>query len=204
LAPPIPSDLEAPGSAGTAPADEWLALIYRCGDRDATALRELYALAAPMLLGQLLRLLRRRALAEEALQDVFLQVWQRAGQFDAYRGRSVAWLVSIARNRAIDILRRERADTVDPHVLAESLAEGPADEERAPIGRYESRTLEECLGRLSPEQRASLTLAYADGRSHQEVAARLDRPLGSVKSWIRRGLQSLKECLQSCGSQVAT
>lgn len=180
------------------------ALLDRCARQDARALEELYRLAAPTLLACLMRILRRRALAEEALQDVFVQVWQRAGQYDQHRGRPYAWLVSMARYRAIDIQRRERATQVDPFELGETLA-GTADEsESMSVSLADAQVLEACLDRLSVEQRESIRLAFIGGRSHPEVAATLQRPVGSVKSWIRRGLAALKECIESCNLRTTT
>lgn len=177
-------------------------LLQRCAARDANALAELYALVAPLLLGCLLRVLRRRALAEEALQDVFVRIWQSAASFDEHRGRPLAWMVSMSRYRAIDIVRRERATPVDPASLEDHFA---ADDTADDVtSERDTALLDLCLGRLPAEQRESLHLAYADGRSHQDIAAALQRPLGSVKSWIRRGLQSLKECLQSCAAPART
>jgi RNA polymerase sigma-70 factor (ECF subfamily) len=173
------------------------ALLARCAQRDAPALEELYHAAAPMLLGCLLKILRRRALAEEALQDLFMQVWQRAGQYEAHRGRPYAWLVSMARYRAIDILRRERTSSVDPQELAATLAD-EADEADSTASASDDRVLEFCMERLEVEQRECIRLAFLAGRSHAQIAAARSRPLGSVKSWIRRGLAALKECIEAC------
>jgi RNA polymerase sigma-70 factor (ECF subfamily) len=182
------------------PPDELADLLGRCARGEDGALAALYQATAPRVLGCLLRILRRRALAEEALQDVFVQIWQRAAQFEEHRGRAFAWIVSIARYRAIDILRRERAESVDPFVLAESIhAETPADD-TAPQLMGPDEALERCLGQLTEDQRESIRLAYLAGQSHQEIAATLDRPLGSVKSWIRRGLLALRECLEACST----
>jgi len=182
------------------PPDELAALLGRCARGDTEALAALYRAVSPLVLGSLLRILRRRALAEEALQDVFVQVWQRAVQFDEYRGRALAWIVSIARYRAIDILRRERAESVDPFVLAESIGADESAAEETPQLMGADASLERCLAALTDSQRESIRLAYLAGKSHQEIAATLDRPLGSVKSWIRRGLISLRECLEACST----
>lgn len=180
------------------------ALLERCAARDRSALEALYRLTSPRLLGCLLRILRRRALADEALQDLFVQVWQRADQFDAHRGRAWTWLVSMARYRAIDILRREREDTTDPTVLADTVESTPGadDPDAAEDSLVASRNLEYCLQQLGNEQRDSIRLAFIEGRAHPDVAAALNRPLGSVKSWIRRGLVALKECIEACGSRA--
>lgn len=177
-------------------------LLARCANGDARALEAVYRLTAPALLGCLAKILRRRALAEEVLQDVYVQVWQRAANFDAHRGRAWPWLLSVARYRAIDILRRERADAVDPQVLAETLAVEPVDEVADPTALGSGAVLERCLGGLPAEQRQSIQLAFLGGRSHPEVATSLQRPLGSVKSWIRRGLVALKECIEACDAQA--
>jgi RNA polymerase sigma-70 factor, ECF subfamily len=174
------------------------ALLAGCAKRDAAALEELYRSTAPALLACLMRILRRRALAEEALQDVFVQVWQRAGQYDEHRGRPYAWLVSMARYRAIDILRRERITSVDPDEIAETLAADAADEGQSLASTGDAQAVEYCMQRLTGEQRECIRLAFLAGRSHPEIAASLARPLGSVKSWIRRGLAALKECIEAC------
>jgi RNA polymerase sigma-70 factor (ECF subfamily) len=187
-------------AARVEPSDAALnALLDRCARHDAAALAELYALVAPLLFGSLVRILRRRALAEEALQDVFVRIWQSADRFDERRGRALAWLVSMARYRAIDVLRRERAMPVDPASLENDASADAAIADEVASDRDLAR-LDDCLARLPEEQRTSLRLAYADGRSHGDIAAALARPLGSVKSWVRRGLLSLKECMQACGN----
>ena len=178
-------------------------LLEACAARDPRALEALYRVASPRLLGCLFRILRRRALAEEALQDVFLQVWNRADQFDAHRGRPWAWLLSMARYRAIDILRRERADATDPVLLAETLdgETGAAEEHGESL--ESAAVLERCFAQLGSAERDSIRLAFIGGRSHPEVARELDRPLGSVNSWIRRGLAALRECIESCSARAA-
>ncbi len=173
-------------------------LLLACARQDARALADLYRHTAPQVLACVMQILRRRALAEEVLQDVYLQVWQRAAQFDAHRGRPLAWLISLARYRAIDILRRERVDNVDPFALAETLADQSEDPSAGATGLDDERLLKQCLAQLSADQRDCIRLAFLGGRSHPEVADALHRPLGSVKSWIRRGLAALKECMESC------
>jgi len=168
-------------------------LLLRCAAGDARALERLYALVAPLLFGLLTRMLRRRALAEEALQDVFISIWQRAGQYRSDRGRALPWLIGIARYRAIDLLRHERGA---PVLLSEPPESEPVADalEPAPVA---GDTIEHCLGRLSSEQQRCLQFAYVSGRSHQEIAQLTGNPLGTVKSWIRRALVSLRQCLES-------
>jgi RNA polymerase sigma-70 factor (ECF subfamily) len=174
------------------------ALLQRCAARDRKAFEELYRVAAPRLLACLLAILRKRDLAEDALQDVMVRIWQRAGQFDGYRGRPMAWLVSIARYHAIDRLRSRH-----PLVAIDAAIEARLDDARAleVIDEAESGrthyTLERCLQLLSPEQRRCVVLAYSHGCSHGEIASTLASPLGTVKSWTRRGLSALRRCLES-------
>ena len=174
------------------------ALLARCALRDSKALNELYRLVAPQLMGVLMKLLRRRAVAEEALQDVMVRVWQRAGQFEAYRGRGMAWLVSVARNRAIDMLRSQREYlTMDESQVNEIPDESGGDDlEMSSTDRMRA-ALDRCLGGLSDEQQNCIRLAYVNGYSHDEIARSVGSPLGTVKSWVRRGLTSLKRCLES-------
>lgn len=173
-------------------------LLGRCARRDEPALRELYELVAPQLFGILLRILRRRALAEEALQDVIVKIWQRADQYMAYRGRAMAWMAAIARYRAIDLLRIQHSNAPLEEVPEEMLADISSAEflDTTSTERLR-RALSDCLGLLSNEQRRCLTLAYMDGYSHDQIANTVASPLGTVKSWMRRGLASLKRCLDS-------
>jgi len=171
-------------------------LIAACAARDSNALRRLYDAMAPHLLACMVRILKRRALAEEALQDVFVSVWQRAAQFEKRRGSPRSWLVSIARNRAIDVLRAEHAQLYqdDPvENLAGLSVENNAD--WASAGRS-AAALENCFSQLSTEQRRGIELAFVNGYSHVDIARATGQPLGTIKSWIRRGLISLRECLE--------
>ncbi|HYM35663.1 MAG TPA: sigma-70 family RNA polymerase sigma factor, partial [Steroidobacteraceae bacterium] len=172
-------------------------LLSRCAMRDQRALRELYELVSPQLFGVLLRILKRRALAEEALQDVMVKVWQRADQYVSYRGRAMAWLASIARYRAIDLLRSQRThtsiDDAPPEALTDLSSHDFADTTTSQRMRY---ALGDCLGRLNQEQQRCISLAYVEGYSQDQIATAIGSPLGTVKSWMRRGLASLKRCLE--------
>ena len=174
-------------------------LLGRCAAADADALQRLYALVSPVLFACLTRILRRRALAEEALQDVFISIWQQAGQFTAIRGRPMAWMMSIARYRAIDLLRRER---YAPTLVAELPERRSIDADSESGGGSaawlpSSELMERCLALLSEMQARCLEMAFVDGSSHEDIARLIGSPLGTVKSWIRRGLRSLRQCLES-------
>lgn len=179
-------------------ADRVELLLGRCAQRDERALKELYGLASAQLLGLLMRMLKRRAVAEEALQDVMVQIWQRADQYVAYRGRAMTWMMAIARYRAIDLLRAQRTTAALEDAPPEALADvQAADFALATTSERLSNSLRNCLGLLSDDQRRCLTLAYVDGYSQDQIASTVKSPLGTVKSWMRRGLASLKRCLDA-------
>ena len=173
-------------------------LIAACARRDRAAFQRLYERTSSQLLACLIRILRNRASAEDALQDVFVQVWNRAAQFESTRGSAWGWLVAIARYRAIDMRRRESrgAATALPGENDIAIDEEPQDELMA-LGDRATAALAHCLGALQPRQRECIVLAYQGGLTHAEVASEVGEPLGSVKSWIRRGLAALKRCLES-------
>ena len=171
-------------------------LLGRCALRDQQALAELYEAVSARVLGLLLRMLRNRAVAEEALQDVMVRVWQRSDQYAAYRGRALTWILSIARYRAIDLLRAQRMQVPLDEVPEEALADPAAEEFSQAVSSQRSRrALDDCMQRLTPEQQRCLSLAYVDGYSQDEIATAIESPLGTVKSWVRRGLESLRGCL---------
>ena len=161
-------------------------------------MQSLYTQTAPRLLGILVRMLGSRAIAEDALQDTFIRIWQQAGQFDAIKGRALSWMVAIARNRAIDLQRSSR-----PTVLLDA-AELSGDVQMQVPGPGEASefnattsALQRCLQLLSAVQRQCLLLAYQHGLTQDRIALSIGQPLGSVKSWVRRGLQSLKSCMDT-------
>jgi len=179
-------------------------LLHACAQGRQAAFQELYGQVAPQLFSILLRILKRKDLAEEALQDALLSVWRNAGSYSAEKGAPMTWLVSICRYRALDMLRRERREvSLEPALEAaeDETAEtaGLADEAADPelISKAEERALEECMQRLNDGQQRSIRLAYVDGCTHEEIAARIKSPIGTVKSWVRRGLESLKRCLEA-------
>jgi RNA polymerase sigma-70 factor, ECF subfamily len=192
----------AAGSSPTQPpahepdGAELEALLARCATGERSALETLYARVAPLLLAILVRMLRRRDLAEDALQDVFVSVWQRARQFDPIRGRPLAWLISMARYRAIDLQRAARPAVALSEVdgLEVEAQEGPLDAlEMLGTGAL----LRRCLEQIAAPQRRCLMLAYQDGLTHSEIARAVQEPLGTVKSWVRRSLLALRRCLES-------
>ena len=166
-----------------------------CAQGNRSALRAIYDAEAPRMLGVALRLLKRRALAEEAVQDAFVQVWQKASSFDPARGGARTWLYAVLRHRALNILRSEtRTDLVEDFAPME-LESGEEDAESMLLRLSDAGALRRCLERLEPVRRRAVLLAYVHGLSHGELAGRFGVPLGTMKSWIRRALMALRECL---------
>lgn len=166
---------------------------------DTLAFRRLYDASASHLYGLLLRMLKRRDWAEEALQDCYLKVWQKADTYAPDKGQPLTWLMTVARYRALDLLRARRPEVempeeadAPPMTFADENAEDP--QARA-VEREGLTRLQVCMSVLPVEQRRSVLLAYYEGYTHQEMAQALQAPLGTVKSWVRRGLQRLRECL---------
>jgi len=183
---------------GRAADSEVAGLLAGCARQNRQAFQRLYERTAPQLLASLIRMLRHRALAEDALQDVFVQVWGRAGQYQSSRGSAWAWLIAIARYRAIDLRRRESRLVAGSDVDIDQIAgEDEPEDALAALGRHATKALTTCLDALQPRQRECIVLAYQGGLTHTEVASKIEEPLGSVKSWIRRGLTALKRCLES-------
>jgi|BEDMetMinimDraft_2_1075160.scaffolds.fasta_scaffold05679_1 RNA polymerase sigma-70 factor (ECF subfamily) len=179
----------------SAAGEEFAELLGRVAKGDRKAFRLLYDRASPRLYGIALRLTRDAGLAADVLQEAFLQVWQHAGAFDAARGRAETWLVSLVRYRALDLLRRRREEPTAEPRSAELPDEDP-DALDALTRHREAEALRRCLETLPAERRSLLMAAFLEGLSHQELAERLKTPLGTVKSWIRRSLAALRECLE--------
>ena len=189
-------DLGRPSSSSPLdPLSELLAATAR-GDRRAFA--ELYRLTRSRLYAITLALLRQQDTAEEVLQETYLAVWRAASQYQAGRAPVLVWLMAIARHRAIEALRqrRRRAAEINAQPLADEDLEIPDPRPSLPVDHL-AHAIQECLRRLSPEQAQAIELAFFQGLTHEELAARLQTPLGTVKSWVRRGLLQLKGCLES-------
>lgn len=169
-------------------------LLGRISLKDRTAFVRLYEIASPKLFGVCFRILRDKQDAEEALQDVFIKVWQRADSYVEGKAGAQAWLCAIARNQAIDRIRsRKPASTsIDD---AYDLADPRIDPEQAVLMRSEGRRIDGCMERLPSERAAAVRSAYVDGYSYGELAERFGVPLNTMRTWLRRSLIKLKECL---------
>jgi RNA polymerase sigma-70 factor, ECF subfamily len=172
------------------------ALLQACAGGDRTALQSLYRETAPQLFGLALRILRNRELAEDIVQDSFVLVWRNAHSFDPARGAAMAWLGRIVRNRCIDLLRqRGREAPLDGAAIERWEDPMPGPAELAALSRDAIR-LRACLEELAESPRKFLMLAYFEGTTYKEAAARLGVPLGTVKGWVRRSLAQLKGCME--------
>ncbi len=186
-----------PQSAKPVPESfDYEAAILACAAGNNQALRSLYDVEAPRMLGVAMRLLRRQSLAEDAVHDAFVNIWSKAGTFNPALGPARAWIYTILRNRALNMLRGE--DRIDFTDNLEPLLGTAAPEENpeAVVARLsDASALKRCLEQMEPKRRSIIVLAYIHGLSHGELAGRIGVPLGTLKSWIRRGLMVLKECL---------
>jgi RNA polymerase sigma-70 factor (ECF subfamily) len=174
-------------------------LVHRLLQKDVSAFEQLYDRHSRPIYSLVLRILQQAGTAEEVVQDVFLQLWRNAAQYDVSRGPFVPWLFTLARNRALDTLRlkserqRRREDQTEelPPIASVPQYEKQLDEKRR------AEKVRALMASLSPQQKKAIELAYFEGLSHSEIAASLKEPLGTVKSWIRNGLLRLKEELQA-------
>jgi len=169
-------------------------LIARTALKDRTAFRTLYDRTSAKLFGVTLRILKDRAEAEEALQEVYVKVWQRADRYTAGHFSPISWLVAIARNHALDILRarRPRAEDIDQ---ALDIADRDLNPEQYTLARDERGRIELCLSQLEPDRALAVRGAYLDGFSYEELARRHAVNLNTMRTWLRRSLLKLRECL---------
>lgn len=170
-------------------------LLLRIAAQDRAAFRSLYAECASKLLGILIRMLGQRADAEDALQEVFTRVWLRAAKFDPERGAAEAWLVTMARNLAIDRLRARAPLADGDDGLAVIADHAPRADQRLEA-QGQARQIKTCLDQLDPDRSAAVKSAYLDGVSYDDLARRFDVPLNTMRTWLRRGLISLRECME--------
>ena len=173
-------------------------LLAQSALRNQRAFADLYGLTSAKLFGVALRILRRQDWAEEVLQECYVSIWNHAGDYAIQKSAPLTWMTSIVRNRCLDRLRRPQQEaTGDEYDIA---VEAWQDDSPGPLERLaasnEAAALERCLRQLDGKQRQSIMLAFYHGLSHSEVAGHMKQPLGTVKTWVRRGLERLKGCLQ--------
>ncbi len=195
-APPGARALLDPPMPPTIAAFDHEAALAACARGDRSALKRLYDVEARQMLGVALRIVRQRQLAEDVVQDAFIKVWERAASFDPQRGSARGWLYSVVRNRALNEVRDNGPQITLDEAALEGIDLQNAQQAGNAMGIHaELGPLFACLEQLDAPKRSSIVLAYVDGCTHAEIAQRLATPLGTVKAWIRRGLQSLRECM---------
>ncbi len=177
-------------------SDQLAQLLARCGLGDETAFNALYEATSAKLFAIALRVLKREAWAEEALQEAYVKIWRNADSYNANRGKPMTWMITVVRNQAMDLLRRADYCTSEeewrPESDARTSGDNPANS--AEISQ-DLRRVWDCLGMLGEVQRDCILLSYHQGMTPTEVARQVARPIGTVKTWIRRGLVKVRECL---------
>jgi RNA polymerase sigma-70 factor (ECF subfamily) len=173
--------------------EQHLALLGAIAQGDKKAFSELYQSTSQQLYAVSLKMLTRKELAEEALQEAYVRIWHNASEYRQGKGSVLTWMISIVRYRALDVLRYnnvrkesefDESDNFDIETIEQ-------------VSDAEQLLLDKCLQQLETQQRQAIYLAYFNGCSHKEVVKHLNNPLGTIKSWIRRGLMSLQSCLTS-------
>ena len=176
---------------------ELVELLAAVAKGDSAAFERLYAATRAKLYGVLLRILGRPELADEVMQETYLKVWKMAGKFDPTVASPITWMVAIARNRAIDIMRKKGEVSIED----EPEAIGVAAETPTPLARREMteelKRLLTCLGKLDPEKQRIVLLAYYSGWSRDQLARKLDIPVNTIKTWLRRSLLEIRQCMGS-------
>jgi RNA polymerase sigma-70 factor (ECF subfamily) len=178
------------------PSPEIADLLARCALRDRSAFRTLYERTSAKLFGVVLRILKDRSEAEEAIQEVYVKIWQRADRYVAGATSPISWLVAVARNHALDILRARRPVSDDIEAASEVPDSGPSPERAAEASQEKGR-IEFCLGTLEADRAEAVRGAYLDGLSYEELANRHAVPLNTMRTWLRRSLLRLRECLST-------
>jgi RNA polymerase sigma-70 factor (ECF subfamily) len=169
-------------------------LIGRCALRDRAAFRILYERTSAKLFGVVLRILRDRAEAEEAIQEIYIKIWQRADRYVPGQYSPISWLVAVARNHSLDIVRARRPVTEDIDAALDIADLGP-DPERQTLAAEDNARVEHCMAQLEPDRADAVRGAYLDGFSYEELASRHAVPLNTMRTWLRRSLIKLRECL---------
>jgi RNA polymerase sigma-70 factor, ECF subfamily len=179
----------------TSPELVWLLAAVAKGDE--AAFERLYQATRAKLYGAVLRILRRAGPADAVMREAYLEVWSSAGQFDPALASPITWMLAIARNRAVDLVRRTSATPMEEEPEAMQAAADTPDPLAEREMSDELKRLLACMGRLDPERRRLVLLAYYGGSSREELAAAFDQPANTIKTWLRRALFDIRECLGS-------
>lgn len=177
----------------TAPELVWLMAAVAKGDQ--AAFEQLYAATRSKLFGVALRILRRQDLAEEVIQETYVKIWASAGQYNPSAASPITWMVAIARNRSIDLLRKRTEVSMEEEPEAMNVASESEDPLAKRQMTEELKRLLGCVGTLEPDRQRLVLLAYYNGWSREQLAVKLDKPVNTIKTWLRRSLLEIRECL---------
>lgn len=174
---------------------ELIWLLASVAKGDEAAFERLYEATRAKLFGVVLRILRRQDLAEEVVQEAYVKIWNSAGQFNPSLASPITWMVSIARNRAIDVVRKRSEPSIEDEAAAMLVASDTPD----PLARREMteelKRILECVGQLDPDRQKLVLLAYYNGWSREQLSEKFNTPLNTVKTWLRRSMIDIRECL---------
>jgi RNA polymerase sigma-70 factor, ECF subfamily len=179
------------------PSQHIVVLLSRVADGDRAAFGNLYAATSAKLYGIILRILKRRDLSDEILQDVYLKIWQMAGDYDGAKGSPITWMAAIARNRAIDEIRRVRPVSIEDTPEALDYASPEPDAFATLQSKQDMQRLLKCIDALGAERRDMVMLAYFHGASREALAEKFAKPVATVKTWLHRAIAQLKDCVGS-------
>jgi RNA polymerase sigma-70 factor, ECF subfamily len=175
--------------------DDISPLLVRVARKDAAAFSEVYQRSSAKLYGTIVRILRRRDMADEVLQEVYVKIWERAGDFKPDKASAITWMNAIARNRALDVVRRKSPVSMEDRPEVQNLASDTLTGLDNILRMESAKQLTDCLAQLEPNRREMVVLAYCDGASRDELAERYKQPVNTIKTWLRRSLAQLKGCL---------
>jgi len=177
--------------------DIYAELLQKTAQGDQLAFKKLYEVTSPKLMSLCLRLMRTEALAEDVLQEGFIKVWQKADTFTPGKGKALTWMSTVIRNKGLDKLRSLKTKATETEIQYEGLEFSSPDLQPDNLEdlSQDVQGLMACLNKLKPDQRECILLSYYYGHTHQELADKMGRPLGTIKAWIRRGLEDIRPCL---------
>ncbi len=177
--------------------DIYAELLQKTAQGDQLAFKKLYEETSPKLMSLCLRLMRTEALAEDVLQEGFIKVWQKADSFTPGKGKALTWMSTVIRNKGLDKLRNLKTKAAETEIQYEGLEFASADLQPDNLEdlSQDVKGLMACLDKLKPDQRECILLSYYYGHTHQELSIKMGRPLGTIKAWIRRGLEDIRPCL---------
>lgn len=179
-------------------SDPYAELLRLCAKGNEQAFASLYQQTSGKLFAVSLKIMQTRQTAEEVLQEGYIKIWEKAGTFDPGKAKAMTWMTTIIRNRCLDVLRSYKSRPVEVEAEYEGMEfavmeSGPADMANISI---ETRQLLDCMEDLKEQQKQSVLMAYYYGQTHEEISSALGAPLGTVKAWVRRGVERLRKCLE--------